>query len=46
MLVARALKNSQLIDGEFHVSYGTGHLNQSLRARAAKDTIGLHSVRQ
>jgi hypothetical protein len=25
MLVARALKNSQLIDGESHVIYGTGH---------------------
>jgi hypothetical protein len=46
MLVARALKNSQLADGETHVSYGTGHLNQSLRDRAAKDTIGLHSLRQ
>jgi hypothetical protein len=42
MLVARALKNSQLADGETHVSYGTGHLNQTLRDHAAKDTIGLH----
>jgi hypothetical protein len=25
MLVARALKNSQLTDGESHVNYGTGH---------------------
>jgi hypothetical protein len=25
MLVARALKNSQLTDGESHVIYGTGH---------------------
>jgi hypothetical protein len=25
MLVARALKNSQLTDGESHVTYGTGH---------------------
>jgi hypothetical protein len=25
MLVARALKNSQLTDGENHVIYGTGH---------------------
>ena len=25
MLVARALKNSLLTDGESHVSYGTGH---------------------
>jgi hypothetical protein len=25
MLVARALKNSQLTDGESHVLYGTGH---------------------
>ncbi len=40
MLVAGALKNSQLTDGETHVSYGTGHLNQSLRDRAARDTIG------
>ena len=46
MLVARALKNSQLADGESHVSYGTGHLNQSLRDRAARDTIGVHSLPQ
>jgi hypothetical protein len=39
MLVARALKNSQLTDGESHVIYGTGHQNQSLPGRAAKDTI-------
>jgi hypothetical protein len=47
MLVARALKNSQLIrqlPDESHVIYGTGHLNQSLRDRAAKDTIGLHAL--
>ena len=44
MLVARAVKNSQLADGETHASYGTGHLNQSLRDRAAKDTTGVHSV--
>ena len=25
MLVVRALKNSQLTDGESHVIYGTGH---------------------
>jgi len=25
MLVTRALKNSQLTDGESHVIYGTGH---------------------
>ena len=25
MLVARALKNSQLTDGESHATYGTGH---------------------
>jgi hypothetical protein len=25
MLVVRALKNSQLTDGESHVTYGTGH---------------------
>ena len=25
MLVARALKNSQLADGESHITYGTGH---------------------
>jgi hypothetical protein len=25
MLVAHALKNSQLTDGESHVIYGTGH---------------------
>jgi hypothetical protein len=25
MLVARALKNSQLTDGESHAIYGTGH---------------------
>jgi hypothetical protein len=42
MLVARALKNSQLADGETHVSYGTGHLNQTLRDRAARDTIGCY----
>jgi hypothetical protein len=46
MLVARALKNSQLADGETHVSYGTGHLNQSRRDPAARDTIGVHSVLQ
>jgi hypothetical protein len=40
------LKNSQLADGETHVSYGTGHLNQSLRDPAAKDTIGLHPLPQ
>jgi hypothetical protein len=44
MLVARALKNSQLTDGETHVSYGTGHLNQSLHDQAARDTSGVHSV--
>jgi hypothetical protein len=42
MLVARALENSQLVHGETHVSYGTGHLNQSRRDRAAKDTIGCY----
>jgi hypothetical protein len=49
MLVARALKNSQLIrqlPDETHVSYGTGHLNQSLRDRDARGTIGIHSVPQ
>jgi hypothetical protein len=46
MLVARALKNSQLADGETHVSYGTGHLNQSLPDPAARDTIGLHPLPQ
>jgi hypothetical protein len=25
MLVARALKNNQLTDGESHVTHGTGH---------------------
>jgi hypothetical protein len=39
MLVARALKNSQLADCETHVSYGTGHLNQSRQDPAARDTI-------
>ena len=43
---ARALKNSQLTDGETHVSYGPGHLNQSLPDPAARDTIGAHSVPQ
>jgi hypothetical protein len=28
MLVVRALKNSQLTDGESHVIYGTGHEQQ------------------
>jgi hypothetical protein len=45
MLVARALKNSQLIrqlPGETHVSYGTGHVNQSRRDPAARGTSGLH----
>jgi hypothetical protein len=45
MLVARALKNSQVIrplPDEILVTYGTGHLNQSRRDRAARDTIGLH----
>ena len=49
MLVVRALKNSQLIrqlPDETHVSYGTGHLNQSLRGRAARDAIGLHLLPQ
>jgi len=49
MLVARALKNSQLIrplPDETHVSYGTGHLNQSLRDRAARDTNGVHALPQ
>jgi hypothetical protein len=46
MLVPRALKNSQLADGETHVSYGTGHLNQTLRYPAARDTIGVHSLPQ
>ena len=27
---------AQLADGETHVSYGTGHLNQTLRGRAAR----------
>jgi hypothetical protein len=47
MLVARALKNSQLIrqlPGEIHVSYGTGHLNQSRRDPAARDTSGVHPL--
>ena len=30
--------------GRTHVSYGTGHLNQSRRDRAAKDTIGVQAV--
>jgi hypothetical protein len=38
------LKNSQLTDGETHVSYGTGHLNQSRLDRAARGTIDLHSL--
>jgi hypothetical protein len=42
MLVARALKNSQLTDGETQVSYGTGHLNQSRQDPAARDTSGFH----
>jgi hypothetical protein len=42
MLVARALKNSQLADGETHVSYGTGHLNQSPRDPVARDTSGCY----
>ena len=42
MLVARALKNSQLADGETHVSYGTAHLNQTLRDQAAKGTSDFH----
>jgi hypothetical protein len=46
MLVARASKNSQLADGEIHVSYGTGHLNQSLRDPAARDTSGVHALPQ
>ena len=46
MLIAHALKNSQLIDGEIHVSYGTGHLNQSLRDQAARDTNGVHPLPQ
>jgi hypothetical protein len=46
MLVARALKNSQLADGETRVSYRTGHLNQTRRDPAARDTIGVHSVLQ
>ena len=46
MLVARSLENSQLADGETHVSYGTGHLNQSRRDRAARDTSGFHPLPQ
>jgi hypothetical protein len=42
--VARALKNSQLADGETHVGYGNGHLNQSQHDPAARDTIGVHFV--
>jgi hypothetical protein len=47
MLVARALKNSQRIrplPGEIHVSYGTGHLNQTFRDQAARDTSGVHAL--
>jgi hypothetical protein len=49
MLVARALKNSQVIrplPDEILVTYGTGHLNQSRRDRAARDTIGLDASPQ
>jgi hypothetical protein len=46
MLGARASKNSQLTDGETHVSCGTGHLNQSVRNRDAKDTSGVHALPQ
>jgi hypothetical protein len=44
MLVARALKNSPLTDGESNVIYGTGHQNQILPGPAARGTIGLHSL--
>ena len=46
MLVARALKDGQLVDGETHVSYGTGHLNQSLHDPAARGTIDVSSLPQ
>ena len=35
MLVARALKNSQLTDGESHAIYGTGHWQTVEKRRSA-----------